>query len=737
MTPIKSISVISQGSFLLFAFLLFLSVGAIIFMYKSTTPPVASWRRFLLAAVRFCALLAIVGVIFSPVLMVSYEDQQKPNLAIVIDTSSSMNNSLLADREQSQDDNLQPHSIINALQSIDIQALTQSMDLNYYQFDRVVQSITENDLPALVFEGEGTDISSVLRTVIDRPDEQTLRGIVLITDGMYNIGENPAYTASMSDTPVFPVLIGDPTLKNDVLITDVQMNEITYTDEEIPVTVTVQSSGYEGRSAAVQLFSADNELLDSGTIFLGSDFQEQTIVFHYTPKLAGVQTLHVSVPSFENEVSVENNNQDIHLKVLESKLKILIIAGRPSLDFSFMKRSLESVDDYTVTSLVLKPGGSYLENTVAILNSIHTFHLFIFIDFPAEQSSDAPIQALRSEIAGKNKPVLYMSGPSLSPVQLQNIADMIAVRNLVQRGEEIETFFKLSEDAFNHPVFQISDDPNTNRMLWSTLPPIYTPGMIPVPINDAEIMANVDIVRAPASSSASNTPLMFLRRVEERKSLFLNIYTMWRWKLMLLRDPEKRDFYDTFLKNCVQWLVNSEDSKQVSIATNKEFYRNGESIYVSAQVYTPNYEPIDNAEVQISIKNAESEFSRILLSTGNGHYSLSLTILEPGNYTLSASAILDDYLIGSDVTDFFIDSFNIEQLKTTSDSLLLAQIAEQSGGALLKTDKLSNLTEYLDTSLIAILKTITLQIWNTAWLLAVIVFLLCLEWFLRKRMGML
>ncbi len=736
MTPIKSISVISQGSFLLFAFLLFLSVAAIIFMYKSTIPPVASWRKFLLAAVRFCALLAIIGIIFSPVLKVSYEDQQKPNLAIVIDTSSSMNNSLLSDREQSQDDNLQPHSIINALQSADIQALTQSIDLNYYQFDRVIQSITENDLPALVFEGEGTDISSVLRTVIDRPEENTL-GIVLITDGMYNIGENPAYMASLSNTPVFPVLIGDPTPKKDVLITDIQMNEITYTDEEIPITVTVQSSGYEGRSAAVQLFSADNELLDSETIFLGSDFQEQTIVFHYTPKLAGVQTLHVSVPSFENEVSVENNNQDIHSKVLESKLKILITAGRPSLDFSFMKRSLESVDDFTVTSLVLKPEGSYLENTAAILDSIHIFHLFIFIDFPAEQSSDALVQALRSEIAEKNKPVLYMSGPSLSPVQLQNIADMIAVRNLAQQGNEIETFLKLSEDAFNHPVFQISDDLNTNRIIWSTLPPIYTPGMIPIPFNDAEIMANVDIVRAPASSSASTTPLMFLRKVEERKSLFLNIYTMWRWKFMLLRDSEKRDFYDIFLMNCVQWLINSDDNKQVSVATNKEFYRNGESITVSAQVYTPNYEPVDNAEVQISVKKAESEFSRILLSTGNGHYSSSLTILEPGNYTLSTSALLNDRIIGSDATDFFIDNFNIEHLKTTSDSLLLTQVAAQSGGALLKTDKLSKLTEYLDTSPIVMLKTITLQIWNTAWLLVVIVFLLCLEWFLRKRMGML
>ncbi len=736
MTQIKSISVISQGSFLLFAFLLFLSVAAIIFMYKSTIPPVASWRKFLLATVRFCALLAIIGIVFSPVLKVSYEDQQKPNLAIVIDTSSSMNNSLLSDREQSQDDNLQPHSIINALQSADIQALTQSIDLNYYQFDRVIQSITENDLPVLVFEGEGTDISSVLRTVIDRPEENTL-GIVLITDGMYNIGENPAYIASLSNTPVFPVLIGDSTPKKDVLITDIQMNEITYTDEEIPITVTVQSSGYEGRSAAVQLFSADNELLDSGTIFLGSDFQEQTIVFHYTPKLAGVQTLHVSVPSFENEVSVENNNQDIHSKVLESKLEILITAGRPSLDFSFMKRSLESVDDFTVTSLVLKPEGSYLENTAEILNSIHTFHLFIFIDFPAEQSSDALVQALRSEIAEKNKPVLYMSGPSLSPVQLQNIADMIAVRNLAQQGNEIETFLKLSEDAFNHPVFQISDDLNTNRIIWSTLPPIYTPGMIPIPFNDAEIMANVDIVRASASSSASTTPLMFLRKVEERKSLFLNIYTMWRWKLMLLRDSEKRDFYDIFLMNCVQWLINSDDNKQVSVATNKEFYRNGESITVSAQVYTPNYEPVDNAEVQISVKKAESEFSRILLSTGNGHYSSSLTILEPGNYTLSASALLDDRIIGSDATDFFIDNFNIEQLKTTSDSLLLAQVAAQSGGALLKTDKLSKLTEYLDTSPIVMLKTITLQIWNTAWLLVVIVFLLCLEWFLRKRMGML
>jgi hypothetical protein len=72
---------------------------------------------------------------------------------------------------------------------------------------------------------------------------------------------------------------------------------------------------------------------------------------------------------------------------------------------------------------------------------------------------------------------------------------------------------------------------------------------------------------------------------------------------------------------------------------------------------------------------------------------------------------------------------------------LLQQIAAQSGGRYYDSDNFSSLDQDV-TSMPNfeprdINKSAKIEIWNSRWMLALIVFIFALEWFLRKRNGML
>lgn len=736
MPTLKGISLISHGSALLFITALLIGFGAIYFMYRSTTPPVRSWKRLLLAFVRLGALCAIIGMIFTPILHISYENTSKPTLAIAIDTSSSMDTINSARSFLAGEQDGTKNKLIATVSSDDFSTALQDFDLRYYTFDRSVEEISGQNIPSLTFNGEGTDIAHALQQITRQSEADMLRGILLLSDGLYNQGGDPVTVSERSPVPVYPIGFGDPSPQNDVMISNIQANEITYSGKEYPVTVSVQSTGYESRTATLMLRS-QNELIDSEVIRLGDDYREQSVTFNYTPGSAGVHALNVSVSGFEDEISSDNNNRELFVKVLESRLNIFIAAGRPSPDFTFLKRSLESVEEYSVTSVVQKPGGMYNENEENSISGLPGYHVIVLIDFPGSRGTGRLVRALREEIADRKKPVLYISGRSLSSSQLQQLADILSVRNFALRGGETEVFVKPVDGKYEHPVFALSEDREANRAVWLKLPPVFTPGVIPVPFNDAEIMARVDISRSSSASSASTTPLIFSQRTEERKVLFLNIYALWRWKFLALRDPDMRDFYDVFLQNCMKWLVNRENSKQFTVSTNKDFYRNGERITVNAQLYTPRFDPVDDAEVQVTIRKESSENSRILNAVGRGRYSASLAILEPGEYSLTGSAAKSESLLGADTTEIIVGSFSIEQLRTTADSTLLAQIAVSSWGNLVSPENVSILPELLDTSPVISLQTVSVDIWNKAWLLTAVILLLCLEWFFRKKLGML
>ncbi|MFC1553654.1 hypothetical protein ACFL7D_03370 [candidate division KSB1 bacterium] len=727
MPDIKNITLSLQGSSILIFLLIFTGILTIYFMYRNTTPPVQKWKKNILAVVRLIALVLIIFLVFSPIITITREININPGLALLIDNSSSI---VLMDKDSSNRKQLQEF-----LGRAQRDNRLEKYDMNYFSFGHNITEIGPGEIDSMYFDKTGTDISNALTQLFENERIGNLKNIILISDGIYNFGRSPEQFSRDVDVPIYTIGIGDASFKKDIMISNIHINEIAYLNDDIPLSVDIQSYGYADRPVEVVL-SANDNVIESKIVNLPAAGLEKRVEFVYSPDEAKVYNLKISLSEQTDEITEVNNYRDIYLKVLDNQVRILLVSGSPNQDYAFLKRSLEQNPDYYVTGVVQKGNDLYFADLEDVRNNIGNHDVYILIDFP-KPGLEGFAGTISREILENKKPALYIRGEVLNSQTFNIFPDIFNIRNFFPRGSEEEVYIKLEPAALDHPICRISESYSENLEFWSMLPPVFCSAEVPIPGENAEIIGKIDLLKTTGSSFTGSTPLIYLNKLQGRKSIFFNIYNIWRWKFMALRERDIENFYDLFFVNCINWLINKEDSKIFSISTNNDFYESGEKIIVNSQVYTENYLPVDDAHVQINIGKEGTSLNRIMQSVGNGRYSVPLDILESGEYTITGQADKNNRILGTDSKKIIINDFNMESVNTIMDTVILKRISNNTGGYYFNLNESDNIYSYLDIETDSSLETIDYPIHNKGWLLTFIVILLCFEWFIRKRAGML
>jgi hypothetical protein len=125
---------------------------------------------------------------------------------------------------------------------------------------------------------------------------------------------------------------------------------------------------------------------------------------------------------------------------------------------------------------------------------------------------------------------------------------------------------------------------------------------------------------------------------------------------------------------------------------------------------------------------------------GNGQYRLDLGSLPRGTYSYVATATRDSGVLGTDRGSFTIGAMSIEFRNPYADARLMRQIAGRSGGVALSADRISEIPAILSSfsSYAPVTNTVEsqLRLWRSLPFLFVILSLMTLEWFFRKRFGL-
>jgi hypothetical protein len=687
-----------------------------LWVYRHTVPPVASWKRTVLKILRGLSLAVVLLLLWKPVLSFLIAHNQPPILAVLIDDSASMG---LQEGDQKRSD------VVKTILGNPVWSdLAKRFDVRYFAFADSPQALSEDRAKGLTFDKTGTDLCSAWQRVESGLREGNYAAAVILSDGDNNAGENPVRLAQYSSVPLYTVGIGDSTPARDAMIVQTVTNDICYAGDEVPLDVRVRGVGIHGESSTVKLTGANDENLGSQSVRWTQDFLEQTIRFTFTPEHAGMWKYQVSLDPLPNELTTNNNRKSFYIKVLESKVSVLVFAGSPDFDLEFVIKMLHGNPRINTVFRTQNPQGGYYEDAFPSIDVLDKTDLIILHHYPSSTTSLSDLQSIADVVKRKDCPILFLMGPEVSLRKLDVISEILPIRPLHFSGQTLEV---QCSGLTSHVIFE--DDEGKQWIKWELLPPLWASSQF----YDVKPGSQVTAMASP-KSGGETMPAMIIRKSGLKKTMAVMPWGLWKWGFQL--SPELSKTLETFLDKSIRYLVTREEDKLVRISTSKPIYQGGESVKFSAQVYNEDYQPVDGADMEVLVTTGAQTVKLMLESEGNGRYGGDLSAWTEGEYSYQGKATRGN-LLGEDRGKFTVEAFNIEFLNTTMNAPLLRTVAAQSGGIFATAGTFGQMAEQLRFPSKVHTASWEVPIWNRAWLLWVFIGLLSIEWIIRKRSGML
>jgi hypothetical protein len=685
--------------------------------YRRTTPAVSPTLRTILAGLRFAALALIILLLFDPSVRRTHVEIHEPDLLFLIDNSASI--------PFVEGDNAREH----LLQTFErTPSATRSMPAHAFAGTSRSIGTLRDARDSLSLQGTRTNMAAAIDAIRTSAGRAT-RGVVLISDGLYNSGRNPAFAADDSPIPIHTVVAGDTSAFVDVIMREVSTNEIASSDTELPVRARIVSEGFAGRQATVTVFDGTARVA-SESIQLRGDGTEQTVDLYVIPSTPGLKRYVVHVTEMEGEASHRNNARAITVRVVDSRRRVLIIGGGPDPDLGALRQSLARDGEVEIETRIQRTPQTFYEGTLP--SDFSSFDLVVLAGFPSPGTPTSVIATVVEGVSTARSPVLFLAGRTLNVEGIRVLGD--AVSPALPTGgsmTRMEALPVLTTTGTSHPVTATVVE---SAATWSRLPPLLQ--------FEASWRASADAsVLLESGGRTTGGPLLVVRSRGGARHAALLAADSWRWRTVSPSISGAEALYDRLLDNIVQWLVSPEDARLVRVDPSQDHFEGTESVRFTGEVYDERLAPVEDAEVEVEIRPDDGSASQIpMRAEGRGRYRLDAGSLPEGTYQYTATARRAGEALGSDSGVFSVGALELEYLHTRADVATMHQIAARSGGRAVTLAELPSLVDELLRSPSFtperehIVRESSLR--HVLIVLIVIVLLLAAEWVLRRRSGM-
>ena len=685
------------------------------YVYRFTVPPVSKTKKIILVALRTVALIVILFIFFEPVLSFTKKIILEPINLIFVDDSRSMTIKDGTDR-------------INKVKEITSDFLTNPILAKdeIYLFGSHIRELSEDSLDNLGFDDAVTNISQIFSSI--EMDKKNYSTIIMITDGVVTAGSNSINTAINLGLPIFTIGIGDTVQRKDAAVKRVQYNRLLYAETPTTISVTLLHNGLNGENTNISLYE-DNVLMEQKNIVLNKT-GIQNELFTYTPQTSGEKKLTVVISTLSDEFTSANNKKVFYINVLSNKVKVLILAGSPSPDLTFIKNALRTDENFTVKSLTHISKDKFAEQ--GSLEFVDSADIYFLIGFPSNETSPELLNRVIRRINYSRVPFFFTFAEGININKLRALQSELPFSILGENRGFREVQPQIFNDQKNNPIIQ--NRAHNILDAWNNLPPISQPSNDFVPKPESNVIAKINV-----NNTVLNLPLIISRSFSGKRSIAVLGKDIWKWKLKTVR--RDYDLFNSFIINSLKWLNVSDKNKRVKITINKKNYSLGELIEFEAQVYDESINPISDAEIKLNIKSGTDNYELDMQNAGNGLYEGSIRINKKGDFVFSGNALLDGKKLGSIAGTFNIGELDLEMIDTRMNYELLNLLANETHGEFADANNYKQLFGKIrienEKSRKAKFATSEITLWSNDWLMVIAILLFSLEWFLRKRAGML
>jgi hypothetical protein len=686
-------------------------------LYRRTIPPLTNKWRITLSVIRGLAVALILLLLFTPQLTLVWQQRVSDKVALVIDRSASMG---LLEKGTSR---------LNRGERIAgdlLRAIHTPAEVSLYAFNTDTVSLKRPEIDSAQF---ATDIDAALTHIVDK--EKNLTALILLSDGNFTSGRNPLYSDALLRCRIYTVGLGDTVEVPDLLIADVQANKIVYQNKITPVQINLMTHGFTGKETLLQI-KADGKVLAAQQVKISAAGSIIPVILSIKPEQLGLRQFEISVDKIPGEVLLANNRHLLVLEVLKSKIRATILASQPDFDVKFLHLLLAANPDLQVEQAVLDQG--IKSPAEGLLNRVlDSLDVLILHDFPALSTSRENLSIMEKLLTGQKVPSLLLFGINSSTVNWDFFKRFYSLPAPKFINPVLKTQVLLTDFGKTLPLLNVFSTDQENLNFWQKCPPIDYP---------FEKMEAGNLLRAaletavPAGKENVRAPVLLIEQNTGGRNAYLLGSGFWRWHFMLAEDRVFRDGWQTIMKNLLRWLSTSGSSSNVILNTDKRSYQVGETVRISAEVYDGDYKPVDDGLVQFKVTGPAGVFELDGGLIAAGTYASDFQLLREGDYNIEAQALRNDIPLGRTSTRIVCTPVNIEFQYTRQDDQLLRKLADKSGGRYVDESNYSDLFNEFNFPVRYQEVTRTFEIWQKAALLLLIIFLLSVEWFIRKRLGL-
>jgi len=709
---------------------------AISFFVWSTLRSIRSVRtRVIVLTLRILALALLFFVLLQPKLREESTTVLRPQIAVLVDDTESM-------RDQVDPNQATRADQIKLFQrQSGLKSAQQDFDIRYFRFSQK-PSEAPAGLSVLKYDAAGSNISGSALQLMDQLKGQPLAAILLLSDGLDTMDGHPALALAKDEHPPVFAFELEKTFKaraaqKKIELTGVDAPGRAFVNRDVEIKASVTATGMNGQTTTVELWSNGQKIKES-TVAFSEDTQTRQATFPVFQTQPGSVSYEVRLPAANPPASLP-----VVINFLAPGNRILYLQNTLGFDFKFLRKAIVADRNLELSAyvrwsdgkLVSLSSGAGAANQPLDLSreSLQKYAVILLGDLPPDALSSQDYEALRNYV-DQGGGLILLGGPNLLASDVLDKTTLREVLPVTVPATYREGNFpvEITDTGLHHPAFGSLFDK------VKSFPPLLTANLSPSIAPTAEVLMQTRVGRI-------SYPIVAATRFGKGRVVTIMTDTLWRWRLAAPGWTASMSPYDTFWSQLIDWLMPADQeqpsAERLEVFAARPNFVLGEHPEIQAiyQSALPAAKRPATLALQIKTPDGKSfdytmQPTRLQTATG-GKVDGYRAEVEPnvaGVFKAHASTTVDRRPIEGEF-QFTVTKPATEMTGKPIDRNFLRQLAESTGGKFYHMAEWRQWRKDLHYTDQHITRTELKDLWNTPWLLGLILLLIVGEWFARKH----
>jgi len=668
--------------------------------------------RTVCAALRITAIAVLVVCLLDPQHVQRLLHPHKARIAIVMDASQSMATTdtaggrLAAARAWTD-----KHILKDLPAGVEIVPLV---------FSDVLRRSTNNT--PLNATGTVSAIAGALGSLLATPGDESLTGVVLLSDGIETTTQSPETVARQfrrRGIPVHTLATGTTNEMRDVVLEQLQVRRSAANDAPTRVTLDLRSPGFKGSNVTVQIRRGRDTLAVKTVRLNGSN---QPVEIEFTPRGKGFHVFEVVASQQPGEWLAANNQRKFGLEIVDPALRVLYMEGTPQQssspvpEWKYLKDALQSDPNIKVRVLYRQLGnnGQYL-NTVdsdpltgeraypvehptegfpRTLEKLLQYDVVIHSDIRRESFNTNQLDAIARLVEQHGGGFVMIGGNSAFGRGGYHKTVLDRIIPLAMEGafdnEASPVQLRVPANAWTHPLISIGATPADTRRIWTDkFPTLYGYNRVERAKPGATVLGTGDdgVILLAVQEPGRGRTMAFTS--DTTRSWGRDFETLWgepiRGGRVLSEDNCDSRYYRSFWVNAVRWLAagkSGRTNQPVVLELSQGYGAPGDIVTATVRVRDAVQREVPTADVSLFLGTGgvSNLVAKARFDAASRTFTASIPMPSIGTHILTAVATVRSNRLGDDRQLLVSEVIDREMSDLRARPDVMAAIARASGG---------------------------------------------------------